>query len=368
MNVQRKIKVLHVVGSMTAGGIETLLMNIYRDIDREKFQFDFAVQTTVKKFYDDEIIELGGRIISHPKPQKNLSKYKRALKETLNKYGPYDVIHSHVLFFSGVILELARKQGVPIRIAHGHSISNKGNKSLKRLFYEKWMSKKIRYNSTIMLGCSPIVCKSLFGLMPNEHRSVEYIPNAIRLNEFQNIEKKVYENKNLTITQIGRLTEVKNHRFTLEVFKEVIKSYPNARLQLVGQGHLEENLKKKAIEIGLKDNIDFLGTRRDIPSILAQSDIFILPSFYEGLGIVLIEAQAAGVPSIISDTIPREADMELGLIKYKSLNDTAEDWAKDILKLDFDIPSERKRHEAIHNKKFSTERLLDRLIEIYKAN
>jgi glycosyltransferase involved in cell wall biosynthesis len=365
-----KIKVLHVVGSMTAGGIETLLMNIYRDIDRDKIQFDFAVQTQEKCFYDDEIERLGGRIISHPKPQRNLRDYKSSLKQTIEQYGPYDVIHSHVLFFSGIVLEVAKQQNVPVRIAHSHSVS-RGRKSISRRIYEKYMSYIIKKNATNMLGCSHVACKSIFGSFPDQDKKIEYLPNAIRLQDYATIDNYKLENTksntcDLVITHIGRFVEAKNHEFLLDVFQELLKDCPSAKLRLIGQGPLEETIKAKAKQLKINGNIDFLGTRKDIPQILAQSDVLVLPSINEGLGIVVIEAQAAGIPCIVSDNVPKEADMELNMVKFLSLETSTRIWASALQNCRKQvIPKENTRQLAIHRKKYSTESIINRLLQIY---
>ncbi|WLR41569.1 glycosyltransferase family 1 protein [Bacillus carboniphilus] len=332
--LEKKIKVLHVVGAMNAAGLETLIMNIYRNIDRSKIQFDFVVQTTEKCFYDDEIIEMGGRIISHPKPKKGLRRYKDALEKTIKEYGPYDAIHSHVLFFSGVVLPVAKKQNIPIRIAHSHNTSDSKTDSILRKIYRQFMRKEILKNSTHLIGCSKEAGEYVFGNSPVKLGAAKHFPNAIDLTKYKNLSKdKSYLIKELEIStdatiigHIGRFTRQKNHVFIIEIFSAFLKEDPNAHLVLVGDGDERDNIVKLVHEKRLGNNVHFLGLRKDIEYILSSIDVFLFPSLYEGLGIVLVEAQAAGVPCVISKQIPVEADLDIGLVKSLNLSDGTQSW------------------------------------------
>ncbi|MEW9671325.1 glycosyltransferase family 1 protein [Ammoniphilus sp. 3BR4] len=335
---EKKIKILHVVGAMNAAGLETLIMNIYRNIDRNKVQFDFAVQTTDKCFYDDEILKLGGRIIPHPKPKNSLKKYKKALESTIIEYGPYDAIHSHVLFFSGIVLSVANKHSIPIRIAHSHNTSDSKDNSIFRKIYRQIMRQRILKNATHLIGCSKEACEYVFGKSTYKSGVSKHFPNAIDLRKYKNLTRdKSYltdelklSNNSMLIGHIGRFTKQKNHVFVVELFSAYLKKEPNAHLVLVGEGNERENIERLVREKNIEDKVHFLGLRNDIEYILSSIDLFLFPSLYEGLGIVLVEAQAAGIPCLISDVIPAEADLNIGLIKRQSLSDGIQYWIRAI--------------------------------------
>lgn len=354
-SLNNKIRVLHVVGSMQAGGLETLIMNIYRNIDRSKVQFDFTVHTTEKCFYDDEIIELGGNIYRHPKPKGDLKSFKSTLERTINDNGPYDVIHSHVLFFSGVVLEVAKKCKVPIRIAHSHNTSDSKKDSIYRNIYRYFMRKKILKNATNLIGCSREACEYVFGKSSYESGKAIHFPNAIDFTKYKGITKsKKYLTKELKIEEdsilighIGRFTRQKNHAFLLKVFASYYKNEKKAHLILVGEGNEKDSINRLVKNMNLEDKVHFLGLRNDIPKILSSLDLFLFPSLYEGLGIVIVEAQAAQTPCLISKNIPEEADIKVGLVKKVGLEENInEKWVKGIQE---SLSSERIESEIIES-------------------
>jgi glycosyltransferase involved in cell wall biosynthesis len=332
-----KIKVLHVVGRMHPGGIETLLMNVYRNIDRDKYEFHFAVQSPEPSFYDEEIRELGGTIFVQPPPKDGIRSFRKQLMENMNKYGPYAAVHSHVFGFSGYVLKLADKLGVPVRISHSHNTSDSKSSSPLRNIYRSYMRGLIRRHSTDMLGCSRAACESLFGSSCWKDGRVDVFPNAITLAPYESL---VQENRQelrrrfgasddeLLIGHIGRFSKQKNHALLLDSFASLVKQRPKSRLLLCGDGPLRPEMERKVKELGVADKVSFLGLRKDVPELLGALDAFVLPSLYEGLGIVLIEAQAAGVPCLISEGVPREADLRIGLIERLAVNDSPERWAE----------------------------------------
>jgi glycosyltransferase involved in cell wall biosynthesis len=332
-----KIKVLHVVGRMHPGGIETLLMNVYRNIDRDKYEFHFAVQSPEPSFYDEEIRELGGTIFVQPPPKDGIRFFRKHLMENMNKYGPYAAVHSHVFGFSGYVLKLADKLGVPVRISHSHNTSDSKSSSPLRNIYRSYMRGLIRRHSTDMLGCSRAACESLFGSSCWKDGRVDVFPNAITLAPYESL---VQENRQelrrrfgagddeLLLGHIGRFSKQKNHALLLDSFASLVKQRPKSRLLLCGDGPLRPEMERKAKELGIGDKVSFIGLRKDVPELLGALDAFVLPSLYEGLGIVLIEAQAAGVPCLISESVPREADLRIGLIERLAVNDSPERWAE----------------------------------------
>lgn len=337
-----KIKVLHVVGKMHPGGIETLLMNLYRNTDRDRYEYHFAVQTEEDAFYDDEIRALGGTIVRQPHPQKGLRRFRAAFENNVRQYGPYDAVHSHIFGFSGYVLKLAENLGIPVRISHSHNTHDSRRTSLARKIYRAYMRRLILRHSTAMLGCSRAACQSLFGTDCWRDGRVRVFPNAIQLSPYESLPAKREELRRRLGAEdptaplfghIGRFSEQKNHAFLIEAFAAFAAKRPDARLVLVGDGPLRASIERTVQERGLAKQVSFLGLRKDVPEILGALDGFVLPSLYEGLGIVLIEAQAAGVPCLVSDRVPEEADLKLGMVDKLPLEAPAERWAEGMSKL-----------------------------------
>ncbi|MBD3920243.1 glycosyltransferase family 1 protein [Paenibacillus sp. PR3] len=333
--MNNKRKVLHVVGKMHPGGIESLLMNVYRHIDRRRYEFHFAVQSPEPAFYDAEIRELGGRLFVQPPPSQGLAAFRRTFEENVEQNGPYDAIHSHVFGFSGYILKLAKGLGIPVRIGHSHNTNDSKQTSLKRRIYRMYMRRLMRRNATRMLGCSRDACESLFGQQCWQDARVDVFPNAIPLSPFAGlpIDRTLLRSRfgaepdDYLIGHIGRFSPQKNHVLLLDAFAQFVRIRPNARLLLVGDGPLRSEMERKAKSLGLAERVQFLGLRSDIPELLGTLDLFVLPSLYEGLGIVLIEAQAAGVPCLVSSSVPKEADLSLGMLQRLGAEESPESWA-----------------------------------------
>ncbi|WP_042168350.1 glycosyltransferase family 1 protein [Paenibacillus gorillae] len=337
----QKIKVLHIVGKMHPGGIETLLMNVYRSIDRERFEFHFAVQSPEPAFYDDEIRALGGTIFVQPPPKNGIGPFRKQLLANMKEHGPYAAVHSHVFGFSGYVLKLAAQLGVPVRISHSHNTNDSKSSSPIRTLYRAYMRGLIRKNATMMLGCSRAACESLFGSSCWKDQRVAVFPNAISLAPYEALPEDRSElrrrfganEEGPLLGHIGRFSRQKNHALLLDSFAAYLKKEPQAQLLLVGDGPLRGEMEHKAEELGIDRQVRFLGLRKDIPELLGALDGFVLPSLYEGLGIVLIEAQAAGVPCLVSEEVPREADLGLGMISRLPAGDTPQSWANGIAEL-----------------------------------
>lgn len=325
---------------MDLGGIETFLINLLRNINKEKIQFDFAL-TKTDCYYCDEIKKMGGKIYKVSSPKKGLKKYKKELEKVIEENGPYDVIQSHSYLFNGIIMKIGKKKSIKTRISHSHtSVDNKNNSfNIKRKAYQYYMRYLIRKNATLFFGCTKEANISLHGNnLPSE--KVEIIKNGIivsNYNKVSTIEKEQLKkelnipNNAKIIGHIGRFSPVKNQSFIIKIFNIILNKKDDYYLLLVGEGYLLEDIKNEARNLGIYNNIRFLGLRKDIPQILSILDIFIFPSFYEGLGISLVEAQAAGVQSIISEKIPKEAIIIKKLIEVKKLSEGPEEWADLIL-------------------------------------
>lgn len=371
-----KKKVLHIIGSMNRGGAEQLIMSIYREIDLEKYQFDFAVQTDKFAYFDQEILDLGGRIFSQPSPSIfGILKYVNSLINIIKKHGPYDCIHSHVFSFSGLVLFVGKIMKVPVRIAHSHTTNDNKGFSIYRTFYKRIMRKLILNSATNLVGCSKEACISLFGENAFKKGMAIVLPNAIKIDSFQNIDNgrnDLREELNIPLSSkivghVGRFSKQKNHDFLINVFYEILKKIPDTHLVLVGDGDLKEKMERLVSEKRIAQYVHFLGLRDDVPQIMSSLDLFLFPSLYEGLGIVLIEAQAAGIPCLISNNLPSEADIGLGLIKSLDLTSEPKVWAIHAINImnTSNPVSWEVRNAALKKNGYCIESTVNQLVKIY---
>jgi glycosyltransferase EpsF len=348
------IKVLQVIEKMDRGGAETLIMNIYREIDKKAVQFEFLVHDDAPAQYDQEIYNLGGKIHYLPKPNSvGLIKYQRYLTEFFGKHRYFHAVHSHIHHFSGVIMKIAKKNNLPVRIAHSHTSSDLKDSSFIRNMYKTYMTFLIKNNATSLNYCSKIAALSLFG---NLDKKSQFMPNPVDLRRFAEIEcvdsysvRKKYDfplDKKI-IGHIGSFTHPKNHNFLIDTLNSLISEERDWHLVLVGDGPLRQEIKNKVKDLGLDDNVTFFGVTNEVPLILKTFDVLVFPSFFEGLPTAIVEAQAAGIPSIISDTITTEVDMDLGLVETVSLLDTLDSWK---LRMKTALDKERPAFEEIANK------------------
>lgn len=321
MNVP--IKVLHVVTHMNRGGLETMIMNYYRFIDRKNVQFDFLTHREVKADYNDEIRELGGRIFSLPRLNPFSINYLISLKKFFKNHD-YDIIHVHQDCMSSVILKEAKKQNIPFRIAHAHNSNQDVNfKYIIKIYFKKFIKKY----ATHLLACGYEAGKWMF-----ETTGFTILNNAIDSEKYKyNIDKcnEVKTKLGIPVTakvigHVGRFSRVKNHSFLIDIF-EKISNTNDCYLVLVGEGELKKKIEEKVKEKLLEHKVIFLGLRNDVCDVMQIMDVFVFPSLYEGTPLVLVEAQAAGIPCVISDGIPSDCDLT-DLIKKVSLNDSIDKW------------------------------------------
>ena len=337
---QRSIRILHVVGWMDRGGLETWLMHILRHIDRDRFQMDFLVETTHKCAYDDEIRALGSQIIPCQHTHQPWI-YASDFKQILREYGPYDIVHSHIHHYSGFVLRLARQAGVPVRIAHSHTNTSsvESNASLYRRLYIGLMQQWIARHATIGLAASRIAAADLFGSSWETDPRWRTFYCGIDLTSFKEFVDPIAVRAELGISpnafvigHVGRFVPLKNHTFLVDIVAEVARQEPRACLLLVGDGELLQNIQQKVDWLGLDNLVVFAGLRSDVPRLmLGAMNVFVLPSSYEGLPLVGIEAQAAGIPFIASDVVTQEVDVVKPLVRRLSLSQPASAWAEAIL-------------------------------------
>lgn len=323
------LRVLHVVVNMNRGGAETLIMNLYRNIDRKKVQFDFL--TCKPGVFDVEIKKMGGRVYRIPYiSDVGHFQYIKGLDEFFLEHQEYDIVHSHLDKMSGLVLKSAKKAGVQVRIAHSHSTKNEGG--LFTGLYKWYSGSFIEKYSNIGVACSTSAAKWLF---PRNKKRTIIIKNGIDTEIFKkSLDLKKVIRKELKISDnayvighVGRFSKVKNHTFLLEIFYEFHQKNKNSFLLLIGDGPLRANIKEKIKTLNLEQNVILTGIREDIHRITQAIDIIVFPSLYEGLPVTLIEAQSCGISCLISDHISDEVDMGLGLISKQDLKNPAISWA-----------------------------------------
>lgn len=333
----RPIRVLHVVGGMSRGGVETWLMHMLRHVDRDRLKMDFLVHTTSPCPYDDEIRSLGSEVLPCLHPSRPWS-YARNFRHILKKHGPYDVVHSHVHHFSGYVLRLAHRVGVPIRIAHSHNDTTAVDRKagLIRQAYLGLSERWVRRHATLGLAVSRKAAAALFGESweDDPRRDLFYLGVDLEPFRLQPDRERVRAELGLpadafVVGHVGRFSEQKNHAFLIEIFEEIIEREPAAYLLLVGTGELRPDIEQRVKRAGLEGRAVFAGNRPDVPRLMMGAmDVFLFPSFYEGLPLVGLEAQAAGLPSILSDAITPEVVVVPELIKFLSITLAPAAWAE----------------------------------------
>lgn len=304
------IRVLHVLGGLNRGGAETMVMNLYRIIDKEKVQFDFVIHKENENEYVDEIKSLGGKVYVFPRfVMKNLFLYRKYWMTFLKKHPEYKILHSHVRSYAIVYIKLAKKRKIKT-IIHSHSTSN--GKGISA--YVKWVLQlPLRKKCNYLFACSNVSGEWLFGKKAVKLPNYRLIKNAIDISKYgidssvrEEYRKKFDAENKYIYGHVGRLSEPKNHRFLLETFSEILKRNPQALLLLVGEGEYRSRIESWIHELNLDKNVIMTGSRQDIPQLLNAMDVFLFPSLWEGLPITVIEAQAVGLPCIISDQITSE--------------------------------------------------------------
>lgn len=369
--MKNKKKVLHVVGGMNIGGTEAMLMNLYRTVYTD-IVFDFISYYEEEGYYDKEIIELGGKVIRLNSPKKiglfkSINELKNVIKEN------YDIIHIHTLFNCGIGALAAFLGGAKIRIAHAHTTLDTDKSFIKKL-YVGVMRTLIKVFSTNYLACSNSAGKYLFGKNILKNDNYKVIPNYIEYEKFLNIKSDYgirkelnIDKKDIIVGHVGRLMDAKNHSFLLEVVSEMINKNTNIKCILVGDGVLRKQIEEKIDKLNIQNNVYLLGIRDDVDKIIKEFDLFIMPSIYEGLGIVLLEAQAALVPCLVSEAIQPEADLRVGLVKKLNLSDGVYKWAKEAENI---ISNKNNKNinisKAIKDKHYDLNSILDNLLSVYK--
>lgn len=330
---ENPVKVAQIIGDMVGGGVEAVVMNYYRYIDRSAVQFDFIIHDTSTHVPAKEIEEMGGRIFYVPH-YKKLFAYKKALLKIF-KENNYSIVHSHMNTLSVFPLKVAKKAGIKVRIAHSHSTSNK--KEWKRNVLKNILRRFSKKYATHYFACSEFAGRWLFGDKTFDRGEVTVINNAIDFKKFKfsdELRKSVRNALNISdrfvIGHVGRFMTQKNHTFLVDIFNEVCKKRTDAVLLLLGDGPLMAKTKYKINELSISDKVIFTGNLSNPEIYYNAMDCFVLPSLYEGLGIVCIEAQVNGLPCIVSNGVPKVAKIS-DKIEFLPLAESAVQWADKIL-------------------------------------
>lgn len=324
------IRVLQVVTHMNRGGLETMIMNYYRHMNREKVQFDFLEHRQVEADYDKEILDLGGKIFRISRLNPISIAYKKELSNFFDEHPEYQIIHVHQDCMSSVILKVAKAKNVKVRIAHSHSSSQDKNiKYPLKLYYRRFIAKY----ATNLMACGEkagqwMFPNSEFQVLNNAIDTSKYIYDVQTRKEVR-AEFGIQENE-ILVGHVGRFSFPKNHKFLINIFYELNRKC-SAKLILVGDGEFREKIQQQIDTLGLNDKVILTGIRTDVARLMQGMDVFVFPSVYEGLPVSVVEAQTAGLPCVISDVIPKECILINELVKQVSLSSLPEIWGKYII-------------------------------------
>ena len=361
------IRVLQVYPQMNNAGTERVILNLYKNLDHSIVQFDFLCERPGE--LDEAITQMGGHFYYIYNESK--IEYYRELLQFFTSHPEYHIIHTHTHARMGIVLRAAKKTGVKCRIAHSHNARN----DLPKIAWaiKGITSLPIELNANRFFACSKNAAKWLF---PHKLKDCEILYNGIDLNSYLfNHDVRTKKRKELGIPDdvfvmihVGRFATQKNHRFLIEIANEYASKHNDWKLLLVGEGPLQDEVKGLVNNYGLTDHCCFLGSRNDVSELLSASDLFVFPSLHEGLGIVVIEAQASAIPCIVSDAVPEEADMDLGLLNRISLRKPPLEWVAQI-----DAAAYKKRHrneyeESILTSKYNIKAISSRIRKFYLSN
>lgn len=342
------IRVLHVIGAMDRGGAETMIMNLYRAIDRTSVQFDFLVHETRTCDYDEEIESLGGKLYRAPRFNGiNGLSYRRAVSSLLLDSDAHPIVHGHIGSSAALYLSEAKRAG-RFAIAHSHAQNFPASPSE---YAFRALSYPTRFVADYFFACSreagidrfgeKIVGGSAFKILKN---GIDLAPYRCDQSEHEACKQLLgYNADSVLIGHVGRLTEVKNHPFLFKTFSAFKQTMPEARLVCVGRGSLEGRLKEQVVELGLGDSVDFLGVREDVPSLMKAFDGFVFPSLKEGLPVAAVEAQASGLPVLLSTGVSQDAVIT-GAAERLSLSEGPVVWAEHLAR---SLNQNNPRHDRI---------------------
>jgi len=374
MAVRNPIRVLHVHSDLHWGGVEQWLLQVSRSIDRSSFQFDFFA-ASADPVWQSAIESMGLGSIASPRPRQ-LVRYAMSLRRTLHQRPRYDVIHSHFLDHSGLLLREAARAGVPLRIAHSHVDTAPifPTMGIPWRAYFRIQNRLLRRYATRGIAASSAAAASMFGHEWKTDRRWSVLHYGIDLDPFnrpaQHIRSELgFRSEDIIFGHVGRFVEQKNHRFLVDVVERLIRLVPRAKFLWIGEGHLQPTIEERLRALGIRDRVTILSRCSNVPALMRGAmDAFLFPSKYEGLGIAVVEAQAAGLPCFLADRVPTDADVVHPLVQRLSLLESPEHWASTIARtVQQNRPvSAREALEAVRRSSFNMESSVRRLEELYR--
>ncbi len=367
---EKRIKVLQVLGSLNMGGAESRMMDVYRMMDRGSIHFDFLIFQKDEQFFEKEVQELGGEIIKLKMPGPgSILRHIRQLRQVM-RTGGYDAVHAHTSYHCGLVMYAAWREKIPVRISHARTTSTK-RQGIAREIMVALGRALIKLFATDRLAISKDAGSYLFS-----GKEYTVLPNAIDIERYQvngERDRALFREElgipdgAFAVGQIGRFDPMKNHAFSLHWFRQYREQHPDSYLILVGDGPLRKGVQLQTEDLGVQNYVRFTGIRGDVPDLIHAFDVLLFPSTYEGLGGVVLESQAAGIPIVISDTLPTETDMGLGLVQRCSLSAELSVWNQAI-----DAARDRRHFEktellrAFDTKGFSLTYEISALTGIYR--
>jgi glycosyltransferase involved in cell wall biosynthesis len=373
MTVTKPVRVLQVHSELQWGGVERWLLQVSRSIDRSAYQFDFFA-ANVDPDWQSAIESLHLGLIPSPRP-RHVWRYALSLRRALERRPRYDVIHCHFLDHSGGLLREAAKAGVPVRIAHSHLDVGPilGRMAAYRRVYFRLQNRLLRRYATRGIAASSAAAASMFGREWMGDRRWSVLHCGIDLTPFEQPRQRIrddlgFASDDIVFGHVGRFAEQKNHGFLIDVAQRLSVMAPRAKFLWVGEGPLQGAVEERLRATGLHDRVTILSRCGNVPALMKSAmDAFLFPSLYEGLGLAVVEAQAAGLPCFTSDRVPFEADVVPALVHRLSLSDSADHWASTIARgLRRGPPvSAQEALDAVRRSSFNIETSTRRLEEVY---
>ena len=367
IQIEQPIRVAQIIGKAVISGVDSVVMNYYRHIDRTRVQFDFFMDGYNPTLIDEEILDLGGRIIKLEPYEKSMRSNMKQCRAAFEK-NRYTIVHSHLNTLSVFPLYAAYRVKIPVRIAHNHSTTSRGE--FKRNLMKQALRPFSKIFATHYAACADYPARWLFGTKTVRQGKVRLIQNAVDTSRFYpdakaggRIRKEFGLENRFIVGHVGRFVFPKNHEFIVRVFAEVYKKNPNAALILVGTGELESHICSLVKELGIEQSVIFTGLRRDIPDFLNAFDVFFLPSRYEGLPVVGMEAQAVGLPCLMSDAVPSDTAVT-PLVEFFPLSAAVEEWADKLLT--YENRGKKNYPDLIRNSGFEIKHEAEKLCRWYE--
>jgi len=330
------MRILHMIGSLEMGGAQTMVMSLYRAMDRSKVQFDFIIDCDIENVFEKEILQLGGQIFRLPKfCGKNYRQVRTAWQKFFEEHPEYKVLHSHVRSYASLYLPIAKAFGVTT-VIHSHNTSN-GHGMMAMV--KKVLQYPLRFQADYFFGCSELAGKWLFGNRVVNSDRYFMLKNAVDTDRFsyrQEVRETLrremgIEEDALLIGHIGRMNPQKNHHFLIDCFHKILEQRSDAKLLLLGDGDLREEITQHIARLGLEQHVRMLGVKENANEYLSAMDCLMLPSFHEGLPVVVVEAQANGLQCFVADTVTREVRLS-ELVQYLPITQGEDPWVQAALK------------------------------------